>query len=121
MAEERLKTKNDRTRELTEEMAFLDLDSLIYYQNLLNQQDRNQVFGHNLFNNELLTFEPGVNIATPANYMLGAGDAVIIDVWGATQESFEGVISPDGVVVIEGVGPIKLTGLNISQATERFK
>lgn len=119
--EERLKTKNDRTRELTEEMAFLDLDSLIYYQNLLNQQDRNQVFGHNLFNNELLTFEPGVNIATPANYMLGAGDAVIIDVWGATQESFEGVISPDGVVVIEGVGPIKLTGLNISQATERIK
>lgn len=119
--EERLKTREDRTRELTEEMGFLDLDSLLYYQNLLNQQDRNQVFGRNLFNNELLTFEPGMNIATPANYVLGAGDAVIIDVWGSTQESFEGVISPDGVVVIEGVGPIKLAGLNVSKATERVR
>ncbi|MDE6158753.1 MAG: SLBB domain-containing protein [Bacteroidaceae bacterium] len=119
--EKRLKTREDRTRELTEEMGFLDLDSLLYYQNLLNQQDRNQVFGRNLFNNELLTFEPGMNIATPANYVLGAGDAVIIDVWGATQESFEGIVSPDGVVVIEGVGPIKLAGLNVSKATERVR
>lgn len=121
IAEERLKTRSDRSRELTDEMAFLDLDSLIYYQNLLNQQDKNQVFGHNLFNNELLTFEPGINIATPTSYVLGAGDAIVIDVWGSTQESFEGTISPDGVIVIEGVGPIRLSGLTVSQATERVR
>lgn len=119
--DERLKTKEDRTKEMTDEMAFLDLDSLLYYQNLLNEKDKKQIFGHNLFNNEMLTFEPGVNIATPANYILGAGDAIIIDVWGSTQESFEGTISPDGVVVIEGVGPIRLAGLNVSKATERVQ
>ena len=116
--EETIKTRSDRARELTDEMEFLDLDTLIYYQNKLDQSE-NQVFGHNLFNNELLTFEPGVNIATPANYVLGAGDAIIIDVWGATQESFEGTISPDGIVVIDGIGPIKLSGLTVSQAKER--
>lgn len=119
--DERLKTKEDRIQEMTGEMAFLDLDSLIYYQNLLNKKDDKQIFGHNLFDNEYLTFEPGVNIATPANYVLGSGDAIVIDVWGSTQESFEGTISPDGVVVIEGIGPIRLAGLNVTQATERVR
>ena len=79
--------------------------------------NENQVFGRNIFNNELLTFEPNQNMATPANYRLGAGDRVIIDVWGASQETFEGVISPDGYLVVEGVGPIKLAGQSVSQAT----
>ncbi len=119
--EDRFKTKGDLQREMNEEISFLDIDSLLYYQNMLEQQNRNQVFGRNIFNNELLTFEPGQNMATPANYVLGAGDAVIIDVWGATQESFEGVISPDGAVVIEGVGPIRLAGLTVQKATNRLK
>ncbi len=119
--EERYKTRNDRRRELNEEVAFLDIDSLLYYQDMLDRQSRTQVFGRNIFNNELLTFEPGQNMATPANYVLGAGDAVIIDVWGATQQTFEGTISPDGTVVIEGVGPIRLAGLSVSKATARVK
>ena len=41
-----------------------------------------QIFGHNIFTNPYLTFEPSMNIATPANYQLGPGDEVIIDVWG---------------------------------------
>ena len=42
-----------------------------------------QIFGHNIFDNEYLTFEPNINVATPDNYRLGAGDEVIIDVWGS--------------------------------------
>ena len=37
-----------------------------------------QVFGRNIFNTRNLTFEPSVNLATPANYRLGPGDEVII-------------------------------------------
>ena len=60
-------------------------------------------------------------MATPANYRLGAGDNVIIDVWGASQETFTGAISPDGVVVIEGIGPIQLAGLSVAEATQRVR
>ena len=60
-------------------MAFLDIDSVVYYQNLL--KEKTEVFGRNLFNNELLTFEPAMNIPAPADYVLGAGDQVVIDVW----------------------------------------
>lgn len=117
--EEKLKSKTDRQDELNDEIGFMDIDSLIYYQNFF--KDESQVFGRNIFNNKLLTFEPNQNMATPANYCLGAGDLVVIDVWGASQQTFEGTISPDGVVVIDGVGPIKLAGLTVKQATQAVK
>lgn len=117
--EEKLKTKTDKQNDLNDEIEFMDIDSLIYYQNYF--RDESQVFGRNIFNNKLLTFEPNQNMATPANYCLGAGDLVVIDVWGASQQTFEGTISPDGVVVIDGVGPIKLAGLTVKQATQTVK
>lgn len=112
-------TREERLQELNDEIQFMDIDSLIYYQNYF--KDENQVFGRNIFNNQMLTFQPNQNMATPANYRLGAGDNVIIDVWGDTQQTFEGDISPDGTVVIEGVGPITLGGLSVSQANAAVK
>ena len=108
-------TTQERTQELNDEIGFMDIDSLIYYQNYFS--DESQVFGHNIFNNQMLTFQPNMNMATPANYRLGAGDEVIIDVWGASQETFSGLISPDGVLTIEGVGPCKIGGMTVSEAT----
>ncbi len=119
--DERKLTTQESLQEMNQEIMFLDIDSLLYYQNMLEEQTRNQVFGRNIFNNQLLTFEPSQNIATPQNYILGAGDKVIIDVWGASQETFEGVISPDGQLVIEGVGPIRLGGLSVQKATQRVR
>lgn len=117
--EEKLKSRTDKQNDLNEEIGFMDIDSLIYYQNYF--RDESQVFGRNIFNNKLLTFEPNQNMATPANYCLGAGDLVVIDIWGASQQTFEGTISPDGVVVIDGVGPIKLAGQTVKQATQTVK
>lgn len=108
-------TLQERTQAINDEIGFMDIDSLIYYQNYF--RDTNQVFGRNIFNNQMLTFQPNMNMATPANYRLGAGDEVIIDVWGASQETFAEVISPDGVVTIAGVGPCKIGGMSVSEAT----
>ena len=119
--EKRYMTQKERRAALNDEIGFLDIDSLAYYQNMFGRESENQVFGRNIFNNEFLTFEPNMNMATPANYRLGAGDNVVVDVWGASQESFEGTISPDGYIVIDGVGPIKLGGLSVSQATSTVR
>ncbi len=117
--EQRFLPKDEKMEGMNEEIGFLDIDSLIYYQNYF--KDESQVFGRNIFNNQNLTFEPNQNMATPANYRLGPGDNVIIDVWGASQDTFEGTISPDGVVVIDGVGPLKLSGLTVQQASATVK
>ncbi len=112
-------TQEERLEMLNGGIEFLDIDSMLYYRELLS--DENQVFGRDIFNNSQLSFQPNVNIATPANYRLGTGDVVIIDVWGASQETFEGTISPDGTVVIEGIGPVKLAGLTVAQANGVLK
>ena len=110
--------KDEQQEMLQGEMSFLDIDSVAYYQNLLR---KDEVYGRSLFNNELLTFEPAMNIPTPADYVLGAGDQVIVDIWGASQQSFDSEISPDGYIVIEGVGPIRLAGLTVVAANEHVK
>ena len=75
-----------------------------------------QVFGRNIFSSQNLTFAPAQNIATPANYVLGAGDEVTINIWGASQQTMQQTISPDGYIVVSDVGPIRLAGLTVSKA-----
>lgn len=80
-----------------------------------------RIYGHDLFTNKALTFEPNLNIATPDNYVLGPGDEVILDVWGDVQSSESHKISPDGRIVIPSVGPVTLSGLTIAEATKRLR
>jgi len=84
-------------------------------------KDGKKIFGHDIFNNEDLTFEPNMNIATPENYVLGAGDVVFVDIYGASQRSEQVTVSPDGFIVIEGYGPIQVGGLTVSQANSRVR
>ena len=81
----------------------------------------NQVFGRNIFNTRNLTFEPSVNIATPLNYRLGPGDEVIIDIWGASQNTIRQQISPDGTINIQKIGPVNLSGMTIAEANDYLK
>ena len=80
-----------------------------------------KVFGRDIFNNKLLTFEPQMNIATPQNYVLGPGDQVVIDVYGVTQESKSMTVSPDGTVTIPNVGPVQVSGLTVAAAQKRIR
>ena len=98
-------------------------DSIEWLNQLLEQQEKvkKKVFGRDIFNNKDLTFEPSMNIATPQSYVLGPGDAVSVDVYGASQKTFNCTVSPDGQIVIEGFGPINVGGLSISQAKARIR
>ena len=80
-----------------------------------------QVFGRNIFNTKNLTFEPSVNLATPSNYRLGPGDEVIIDIWGASQNTIRQQISPDGTINIQKIGPVYLSGLTVSEGNDYLK
>lgn len=88
---------------------------------LLAEKRKKKVFGRDIFNNKDLTFEPNMNIATPQNYILGPGDAVYIDIYGASQKTIESTVSPDGEVTIEGFGPVQVSGLTVAQANARLR
>lgn len=98
-------------------------DTAVLYENLLKQLSRNRkkVWGRDIFNNKSLSFEPNMNMALPRNYRLGPGDAVFIDVYGASQKSYQTTVAPDGIITLDGFGPIQVSGLTVAQANNRIK
>lgn len=108
-----VKTMPDRTRKLdfkTLEKEFFALDSLA------NEVKEKEVFGRSIFTNRNLTFAPNVNIPTPANYKMGPGDEVIIDIWGSNETTIRQTISPDGFINVPNLGIISLNGMTVREA-----
>lgn len=75
-----------------------------------------QIFGHNIFTNARLSFEPSMNLPTPQNYVLGAGDEVVIQVWGDSEETIRQTISPEGSIMVSKLGPVHLSGMSVKNA-----
>ena len=112
---------SERKDELTEEdvdFAFDDNEESDYEEQLFNGK---RVFGRDIFNKDNLTFEPAMNIATPQNYVLGPGDNVKVDIYGASQASNVYTISPDGDITISGYGPVNVSGLTMAQAQAKLR
>ena len=113
---------DEQTAEFQRELsAILPTDTIALYRQLMAERKTKKVFGRDIFNNKKLTFEPNMNIATPGDYRLGPGDAVIIDIYGASQKSNQYTVSPDGDVTIEGFGPVQVSGLTVAQANARLR
>lgn len=81
----------------------------------------NEVYGRSIFRNNNLTFAPSANMPTPKNYVLGPGDEVIVDVFGANQSTIRSVISPEGYINVDVLGPIYLSGKTIEGANKFLK
>lgn len=115
---ERQKYMEKRQMEYLNEMEFMFPDSTSMFYDMMYAENKKKIkiFGHDIFNKKNLTFESDMNIPAPDDYVLGAGDKVFIDVSGASQLSFEGEVSPEGAVYIEGYGPVQLGGLTMLQA-----
>ena len=80
-----------------------------------------KVFGRDIFNNRALTFEPQMNIATPQNYVLGPGDQVVVDIYGASQKTLSLTISPEGTITVPDYGPISVSGLSVAGAQAKLR
>lgn len=127
-ASSRLRNKNEKSNksgQITFQQEMADGEqmpsSAVQRMDETRVPDSLKVFGHDIFNNKLLSFEPNMNIATPQNYVLGPGDQVIVDVYGASQKSQQLEVSPDGVIVVDGYGPIQVSGLTVAAAQKKLR
>ncbi len=112
--------EKERLQSMYNESMFLFVDSIyLLKQSLLPQ--KKEIYGHDIFKSQNLTFEPSSSLATPQNYRLGPGDEVIIDIWGAAQSSIREVISPDGNIMVQDLGPVYLNGKTIQEADAYIK
>jgi len=113
-----LKT-NSRAREEVEQADGFDFfDELALAEDKIEK--RTKIFGSNIFASTTMGFTPVQNVATPSNYVLGPGDEIIIDIYGASEITYQQVISPDGKIFVSGVGPISLVGISIETARKRI-
>lgn len=80
-----------------------------------------KIFGHDIFRRGGISFEPNMNIATPQNYVLGPGDQVIVDIYGASQKTLQLTVSPEGEITVPGYGPIYVQGMSVASAQAKIR
>ena len=78
-------------------------------------------FGISFFENKNINQVPQLFIATPSDYRLGPGDELIINLYGASENSYSVQISRNGTVKFDRLAPIYLSGLSINSAKARLK
>ena len=76
-----------------------------------------RVFGHDQFRR----ISVNTNVPTPQNYVVGAGDQLVIDIYGESQKTLVHTISPEGTITVSGVGPIYVSGLTVAAAQSKIK
>ena len=85
--------------------------------NQLTETQR-KIYGYDLFQSDKLTFAPNLNIPTPDDYVLGPGDEIHIDLWGATQAAATYVVSTEGTIRPENLRPIYVNGMTMKAFEE---
>lgn len=83
-------------------------------------EEEKKLFGFDFFNSERLTFEPGVNLPASDSYIIGIGDEISIDVWGASQQSYQINVDRAGNINIPNAGTVSVQGLTLKEAREKI-
>ena len=80
-----------------------------------------RVFGRDIFRQANPSFQPNENMPIPDTYVLGTGDQVVVDIYGASQHTLVHTISPEGTITVSGYGPIRLSGLTVAAAQAKLR
>ena len=85
------------------------------------QRNESDVYGYEIFRgNTFLSFQSNLNIPTPADYVLGPGDKLFIDIYGQSENYYQAEVSPDGDLILENFGPINVSGMTVENAKIRL-
>ena len=82
-----------------------------------NQHENSEMrlFGYDLFAGEPETFQPNTNAPIEADYLLGPGDQLNIQLYGKVNDYFEQTILRDGTIKFPKVGPVGVAGMNFAE------
>jgi len=80
-----------------------------------------KIFGLEIFNNGVLSFEPNLRIATPANYVIGPDDEIVINIYGYQEAKYNVTVTPEGDITIPFAGTLYVAGLTMEQASAKIR
>ena len=81
---------------------------------------KNRLFGYDFFQNPKISFAPTINVPTPENYIINTGDELLIEVWGATENSTTQKVDNQGNIILPLAGKVHVGGLNFTEAKARI-
>lgn len=67
-------------------------------------------FGYDLFSGSTSTFAPATDVPVPAEYVIGPGDALQVQLFGSTKGRYSLVVGRDGQINFPELGPIAVSG-----------
>src|SRR5438094_1527254 len=73
-------------------------------------------YGYTMFATTVSTFAPVDDIPVGPDYVLGPGDDLTINVWGAVDSTLVRTVDRNGRIVLPKVGDLRIWGLTFSQA-----
>ena len=83
-------------------------------------------FGYDLFDSSTATasFAPPTNLPVPADYILGPGDTIRVQLFGKVSEQHSLQVNNEGVIEVPDLGPMNAAGLSYNefkqQLTQRY-
>ncbi len=72
-------------------------------------------FGYDLFDNSTLSFLPTLNMPVPADYVMGTGDVLQVQLFGSQNRTYSLPVGRDGYVHFPELGPIQVSGRRYSE------
>jgi protein involved in polysaccharide export with SLBB domain len=73
-------------------------------------------FGYDLFDEGAAEFEPITDLPVPADYIVGAGDELTVQLYGGQNRTLRLVVGREGRVSFPEIGPINVGGMRFSAA-----
>lgn len=81
----------------------------------LEESDELKPFGYDVFANSPQTFAPIMDIAIPADYIIGPGDKISIQVFGKEKDELELTVNREGQIIFPAHGPFTVSGLSFNE------
>ena len=78
-------------------------------------------FGYALFAGAPSTFAPVTDVPVPADYVVGPGDQLEVQLIGSTKAKYSLVVNRDGRIMFPELGPIAVSGLRFEEARARIE
>ncbi|HBC3357685.1 TPA: SLBB domain-containing protein [Vibrio parahaemolyticus] len=89
------------------------------------EQEELKRFGLELFAGSPSTFAPLSDVPVPANYTVGAGDEIIVQLFGKENETYRLRVNRAGTINFPSLGPVNVAGMHFSDVrnslTQRVK
>ena len=85
---------------------------------LVQEKREDERYGLSLFDTEVSTFAPTDDASVPGDYRLGAGDNLVVQLFGTENNQYDLQVTRDGMINFPKLGPFSVGGLTYEDARE---